>query len=171
MTFGAGVYAAARAVVLGAVGRTVEVAEASDSPGDGQDPDLAEALARDASGDDSECGGVRPQAVWAGSMGALAIGCGVKHGECMANASNRIPQACGRDARPPHTGGGMTQLLTLREVMQMTALSRSAVYVLMDTAQFPQPIRIGRRAVRWVEQEVLDFIASRPRGGSGWPTA
>ena len=65
----------------------------------------------------------------------------------------------------------MTQLLTLREVMQMTALSRSAVYVLMDTAQFPQLIRIGRRAVRWVEQEVLDFIASRPRGGSGWPTA
>ena len=46
----------------------------------------------------------------------------------------------------------MTQLLTLREVMRMTALSRSAVYVLMDTAQFPQPIRIGRRAVRWVEQ-------------------
>ena len=44
-------------------------------------------------------------------------------------------------------------------------------YVLMDTAQFPQPIRIGRRAVRWVEQEVLDFIASRPRGGSTWPTA
>ena len=104
-------------------------------------------------------------------MGALAIGCGVKHGACMANASHRIPQACGRDARPPHTGGGMTQLLTLREVMQMTALSRSAVYVLMDTTQFPQPIRIGRRAVRWVEQEVLDFIASRPRGGSGWPTA
>ena len=65
----------------------------------------------------------------------------------------------------------MTQLLTLREVMQMTALSRSAVYVLMDTAQFPLPIRIGRRAVRWVEQEVLDFIASRPRGGFGWPTA
>ena len=58
----------------------------------------------------------------------------------------------------------MTQLLTLREVMQMTALSRSAVYVLMGTAQFPQPIRIGRRAVRWVEQEVLDFIASRPPG-------
>ena len=51
----------------------------------------------------------------------------------------------------------------------MTALSRSAVYVLMGTAQFPQPIRIGRRAVRWIEQEVLDFIASRPRGGSAGP--
>ena len=93
---------------------------------------------------------------------------------------DRRPQACGRDARPspftrhrprsvvppgrpPHTGGGMTKLLTLREVTQMTALSRSAVYVLMGTAQFPPPIRIGRRAVRWVEQEVLDFIASPGR--------
>ena len=31
---------------------------------------------------------------------ALAIACGVQHGACMANASHRIPQACGRDARP-----------------------------------------------------------------------
>ena len=57
----------------------------------------------------------------------------------------------------------MTKLLTLREVIQMTALSRSVVYALMGAAQFPQPVRIGRRAVRWVKQEVLDFIASRSR--------
>ena len=171
MTFGAGVYAAARAVVLGAVGRTVEVVERAIRRGTGRIRIWRRRWRVTRRETTANAGGVRPQAVWAGSMGALAIGCGVKHGECMANASHRIPQACGRDARPPHTGGGMTQLLTLREVMQMTALSRSAVYVLMDTAQFPQPIRIGRRAVRWVEQEVLDFIASRPRGGSGWPTA
>ena len=86
-----------------------------------------------------------------------------------------VHEAPATERRPAGTAathrGGMTQLLTLREVMQMTALSRSAVYVLMDTAQFPQPIRIGRRAVRWVEQEVLDFIASRPRGGTTWPPA
>ena len=34
---------------------------------------------------------------------ALAIACGVQHGECMSNASHRIPQACGRDGR--HTQG------------------------------------------------------------------
>ena len=44
----------------------------------------------------------------------------------------------------------------------MTALSRSAVYALMAKSRFPKPIRIGSRAVRWVEQEVLDFIASCP---------
>ena len=58
-----------------------------------------------------------------------------------------------------------TRLLTLRDVLHMTALSRSSVYALMAESRFPKPLRIGSRAVRWVEQEVLDFIASRPRGG------
>ena len=59
-----------------------------------------------------------------------------------------------------------TRLLTLRDVTAMTALSRSAVYALMAESRFPKPIRVGARAVRWVEQEVADFIASRPRAGS-----
>ena len=63
------------------------------------------------------------------------------------------------------------RLLTLRDVTQATALSRSAVYALMAASRFPKPIRIGSRAVRWVEQEVLDFIASRPRGGTERPAA
>ena len=63
------------------------------------------------------------------------------------------------------------RLLALRDVTQATALSRSAVYALMAESRFPKPIRIGSRAVRWVEQEVLDFIASRPRGGSQRPAA
>ena len=50
--------------------------------------------------------------------------------------------------------------------MRMTALSRAAVYALMAESRFPKPIRIRSRVVRWVKQEVLDFIASRPRGGS-----
>ena len=44
-------------------------------------------------------------------------------------------------------------------------------YALMAESRFPKPIRIGSRAVRWLEQEVLDFIASRPRGGSDRPGA
>ena len=41
----------------------------------------------------------------------------------------------------------------------------------MAESRFQKPIRIGSRAVRWVEQEVLDFIASRHRGGSEQPGA
>ena len=66
----------------------------------------------------------------------------------------------------PSAGAAMPRLLTLRDVKATTALSRSAIYALMAESRFPKPIRIGNRAVRWVEQEVLDFIASRPRGGS-----
>ena len=69
----------------------------------------------------------------------------------------------------PTPGTAMPRLLTLRDVTAATALSRSAVYALMAVSRFPKPIRIGARAVRWVEQEVRDFIASRPRGGSERP--
>ena len=62
-----------------------------------------------------------------------------------------------------------TKLLTLRDVTTITALSRSAIYAMMAESRFPKPIRIGNRAVRWVEQEVLDFIASRPRAGTHRP--
>lgn len=61
------------------------------------------------------------------------------------------------------------RLLKLRQVMDMTALTPSGVYALMKTAGFPRPVRIGKHAVRWIEQEVLDFIARRPRGGSERP--
>ena len=73
--------------------------------------------------------------------------------------------------RPQPAGTAMPRLLTLRDVTAATALSRSAVYALMAESRFPKPIRIGSRAVRWVEQEVLDFIASRPRAGSDRPVA
>ena len=70
----------------------------------------------------------------------------------------------------PSAGAAMPRLLTLRDVTAATALSRSAVYALMAESRFPKPIRIGSRAVRWVERELLDFIASRPRAGSERPT-
>ena len=53
----------------------------------------------------------------------------------------------------PRAASGMPRLLTLRDVIAATALSRSAVYAMMAESRFPKPIRIGSRAVRWVEQE------------------
>ena len=49
--FGTAVYAAARAFGLGAVGRKVDVVERAIRRGAGEDPALAEALARDEAGD------------------------------------------------------------------------------------------------------------------------
>ena len=49
------------------------------------------------------------------------------------------------------------------------ALSRSVIYELMAESPFPKPIRVGDRAVRWIEDEVVEYIASRPRAGSERP--
>ena len=48
---GTGIYLAARALGLGAVGRKVDVTEQAIRRGEGQDPALSEALARDEAGD------------------------------------------------------------------------------------------------------------------------
>ena len=65
--------------------------------------------------------------------------------------------------------GGIPRLLTLREVTEATALSRSVIYALMAKSRFPKPIRVGTRAVRWIEDEVAEYIASRPRAGTERP--
>ena len=54
VTLGVGVYVAARSVLLGAVGPKVDVVERAIRRGTGQDLELAEALARDESGEYSE---------------------------------------------------------------------------------------------------------------------
>jgi prophage regulatory protein len=43
-----------------------------------------------------------------------------------------------------------------------TGLSRSSLYAMMGSGDFPRPIRIGRRAVAWPESAVLAWLADRP---------
>lgn len=55
------------------------------------------------------------------------------------------------------------RLLRRREVEALTALSRSSLYRKMREGTFPEPIRVGSRAVRWRERELVAWLASRPR--------
>ena len=50
---------------------------------------------------------------------------------------------------------------------RMTTLSPSTIYRLMREESFPEPIKIGPRAVRWRREEIEDWLASRPRA-KGW---
>ena len=59
----------------------------------------------------------------------------------------------------------MNRLIRLKEVMDVTALSRSAIYRKMDSGDFPQSVSIGDRAVAWVEKDVSDWIESVIAGG------
>ena len=47
-------------------------------------------------------------------------------------------------------------------VEELTGLSRSSIYELMELDLFPRPIRIGRRAVAWRESDIEAWLASRP---------
>ena len=55
------------------------------------------------------------------------------------------------------------RLLRRKEVEALTALSRSSLYRKMREGTFPEPIRVGSRAVRWRERELADWLAGRPR--------
>lgn len=43
-----------------------------------------------------------------------------------------------------------------------TGLSRSSIYAMMDTNDFPRPIRIGKRAVAWPQSAIETWLAQRP---------
>ena len=43
-----------------------------------------------------------------------------------------------------------------------TGLSRSTLYSMMDTGDFPRPIRVGKRAVAWRKSAVEAWLANRP---------
>lgn len=52
----------------------------------------------------------------------------------------------------------MHKLIRLQVVKEITGRSRSAIYADPD---FPKPVKIGDRAVAWVEDEVREWIGAR----------
>ena len=56
----------------------------------------------------------------------------------------------------------MDRLLRRREVEQMVGLSRTSIYRLMDSGDFPHPIRVGPRAVRWRLRDIEQWMSERP---------
>ena len=69
------------------------------------------------------------------------------------------------------------RLLTRTEVQARVSLSRTTLYRLMDAGEFPIPVRVGQRAVRWPESAIDDWEDSRPparrprHNGDGQPSA
>lgn len=49
----------------------------------------------------------------------------------------------------------------LHKVMDETGLGRSTIYDYVKKGQFPPPVRIGDKAVAWVDQEVMDWGEAR----------
>lgn len=53
------------------------------------------------------------------------------------------------------------QLIKLSQVMAKTTLSKSTIYRLIKTSNFPQPRKLSVRAVAWVEGEIDEWIENR----------
>lgn len=51
------------------------------------------------------------------------------------------------------------KIYRLPEVMNMTGLSRSSIYLRVSTNEFPKPIKIGRRAVGLPEESIIAWQA------------
>ena len=54
------------------------------------------------------------------------------------------------------------RLLRRREVEDITGLSRSTIYRMVKTGQFPPPVRVGPKAVRWRLSDIIAWLESRP---------
>jgi prophage regulatory protein len=53
------------------------------------------------------------------------------------------------------------QILRLPDVCKATGLGRSMVYQLEAEQRFPARVRIGERAVGWLEDEIQGWLAER----------
>lgn len=55
----------------------------------------------------------------------------------------------------------MTSSLRLPQVIQRTGMSRSAIYKMVSDGNFPRSVRLGARAVAWVESEIESWSEAR----------
>lgn len=54
------------------------------------------------------------------------------------------------------------ELLRREEVEERFGVSRSWIYCEMRAGRFPEPVRIGKRAVRWRVSDLDEWAAGRP---------
>ena len=54
-------------------------------------------------------------------------------------------------------------ILRRKQVEARTGLARSTIYQHINAGTFPRPVRLGLRAVGWLESDVSNWIAERVR--------
>ena len=54
-------------------------------------------------------------------------------------------------------------MMNRREVEARVGLGRSSLYRMMRDGTFPEPLKVGARAVRWPASEIEDWMSKRAR--------
>ena len=52
-------------------------------------------------------------------------------------------------------------LISCRDLQARVALGRSTIYRLISKGQFPRPVKIGGKAVRWVVSEIDAWVTEQ----------
>ena len=55
------------------------------------------------------------------------------------------------------------QILSLAEVISLTKISRSSIYVQLKAGSFPPPLRLGRRRIGWRLSDLDEWMSSPAR--------
>jgi prophage regulatory protein len=55
----------------------------------------------------------------------------------------------------------LSRILRLKEVCKVTGLGRSCIHQLQAEQRFPHSIRIGARAVGWLEDDIKRWLTDR----------
>lgn len=58
-------------------------------------------------------------------------------------------------------------ILRRRDVEVRTGLSRSTIYLRLSEGRFPAPVKLGGRAVGWVESEIQAWLTEQVSNRSG----
>ena len=69
------------------------------------------------------------------------------------------------------TNDGSIKILSLPQVCEVTGLCRSMIYQLEADLRFPQRVKIGVRAVGWLDKEVNAWLDRRIAMSRGQPTS
>ncbi len=57
--------------------------------------------------------------------------------------------------------GPVVRLLSMREVVARTTLSRTTLWRKARAGKFPQPLMLGEQRIAWRESDVAEWIATR----------
>ncbi len=57
--------------------------------------------------------------------------------------------------------------LRLPQVKEMTCLSKSSIYRLMDSGDFPKQVALGARSVVWVRSHIEDWCSQKIAAAHG----
>jgi predicted DNA-binding transcriptional regulator AlpA len=75
----------------------------------------------------------------------------------MARAVRALPKSY-----RPCTGSTIMKFLRIRQVMQLTGLSRMTLYRLELAGEFPKRRQLSHNSVAWREEDVSHWIDTRP---------